>query len=87
MRKRTGLNILVIALAIAFGLYLSRKPWTVYHEQQQKANQATREMHEAEKSREELLKQAASIESPLGRETAVRKAGYTKPGETPASKE
>ena len=40
-------------------------------------------MHKAEKSRAELMRQKAGIESSVGREQLVRDAGYRKPGETP----
>jgi hypothetical protein len=83
MRKKAGLNALIVVLAVVTGIYASRKPWMVYREQQQRANEATREMNDAEKSREELQRQAASLDSPLGRETLARKIGYSKQGETP----
>jgi hypothetical protein len=82
MGKKVGLNIAVVVLAVGAGVYLSRKPWIVYREQQQKASSANQEMRDAEKSLLELQKQQADLDSPLGRETQARKIGMRKSGET-----
>ena len=86
MRKKLGVNILILVLAVGTGVYISRKPWEVYREQQMRANEANQDMRKAEQSREELQRQAAALDSPLGRETQARKAAYTRPGETPVDK-
>ena len=73
----------VVAAAVGTGLYLSRKPWQVYQEQNAKAKESMREMHEAEQERERLQIDRAKYSNPLGKEEELRRRGHTKPGETP----
>jgi hypothetical protein len=72
----------VVAVAVGTGLYLSRKPWQVYRQQEVKAQETMREMREAEQERERLQIEKIKYSSPLGKEEELRKRGYGKAGET-----
>ena len=76
----------VVAAAVGTGLYLSRKPWQVYQEQNAKAKESMREMREAEKERERLQIDKIKYSSPLGKEGELRGRGYIKAGEVPVEK-
>jgi len=76
----------VVAAAVGTGLYLSRKPWQVYREQDAKAKESMREMREAEQERERLQIDKIKYSSPLGKEEELRDRGYTKSGETPVER-
>ncbi len=80
---KLGWRIVIVVAALGTGMYLSRKPWEVYREQKAKASAVTLEMNKAEKEREKMMDEKASVDSALGREKAIRDAGWTKPGETP----
>jgi len=54
---KLGWLVAVVVLATATGLYLSRKPWQVYREQQAKAEGIKADMSEAEKERVRLMEQ------------------------------
>jgi hypothetical protein len=82
MRKSIW-NIGFVAAAVATGLALSYRPWSVWRDQRIKADQHIEEMRQAEKSREELIRKRARIETPLGKEEIAREQGYLKPGEQP----
>ena len=74
--------MLIVGVAVAMGLFLSKRPWEVYREQQAKATSANKAMKEAERERELLMTQKSKLTSPVGREEIVRGKGYHKPGET-----
>ena len=79
---KPGWRVLVVCVAVAAGLFLSKRPWEVYREQQAKATSANRAMQDAERERELLMTQKSKLTSPVGREEIVRAKGYHKPGET-----
>lgn len=82
MKRRKGLlNVLFVVVAMATGVALSMKPWKIYGEQRERAEQSQAQMQDAEKNREELTRLKARYENPVGREELARKQGYTKPGE------
>ena len=83
MTRKLVWNVVFVAAAVGVGLFLSLKPWQVFSEQKGISDRSVAEMHKAEKSRAELMRQKAGIESSVGREQLVRDAGYRKPGETP----
>jgi hypothetical protein len=83
MSRKTLLGVLYVGAAAAIGLYLSRGPWLAYADQKHKADAATKEMQKAEREKTDLLKQEAQIDSPVGRDTAARKAGYLGKNEEP----
>lgn len=74
-------TVAVAVAAVAAGLALSYKPWTVYHQQRVKTDHNIKEMQQAESSREELIREKNRIEPSLGRERLARDQGYLKPGE------
>jgi hypothetical protein len=76
----------VVAAAVGTGLYLSRKPWQIYREQDAKTRETIREMREAEQERERLQIDKIKYSSPLGKEEEMRTRGYTKAGETPVER-
>lgn len=83
---KLGWRVAILVAAVAAGLYLSRKPWQVYGEQNAKLGEVKAEMHEAEVERERLMRQEMKLSSPLGKEEIMRDKGWSKPGETPAPK-
>ena len=76
-------NLTFVLAAAATGLALSYRPWSVWRDHRAKADQHVQEMRDAERSREELIRQRARMETPLGKEEMAREQGYLKPGETP----
>lgn len=83
MTRKLVWNLVFFAAAIGLGFFLSLKPWQVFREQRSIADRSLSEMHQAEKSRAELVRSKADVESSVGREKLVRDAGYRKPGEVP----
>ena len=83
---KLGWRIFVVMAAVGAGLYLSRKPWQVYRDQQVKVAGATSEMQAAEQERERLMKEKMKYGSALGREQKMREAGWIKAGEQPVEK-
>jgi len=83
---KLGWRIFIVVIAVGVGLYLSRKPWEVYRDQQGKVASATSEMQAAEQERERLMKEKMKYNSALGREQKMREAGWIKPGEQPIEK-
>ena len=81
MSRKLATSVLLVAAAASFGLYLSRVPWMAYREQKQKADSATKEMQKAEQGKNDLLRQQAITDSPMGRERIVRAQGYHRAGE------
>lgn len=81
--NRLVVTSIIVASAIGVGVGLSLKPWQVYREQRRLADDAVREMRQAEGKKIELTKQRAKAESSIGREELARKQGYRKPNETP----
>jgi len=81
---KLGWQVGIAVVAVGLGLYLSRKPWEVYRDQKSKAEASTVEMQKAERDRVEMMEQKARVGSALGREEAIRKKGWLKPGETVA---
>ncbi len=80
---KIGWRIFIIVTACATGLYLSRKPWSVFQEQRGKTNLSVQEMKAAEQERTRLLQQKTRLDSPIGKEEAVRDMGFQKVGEAP----
>jgi cell division protein FtsB len=78
---KLGWRVFVVVAAMGVGVYLSRKPWEVYRDQQGKVSSATAEMQAAEQERERLMKEKMKYGSALGREQKMRDAGWIKPGE------
>jgi len=83
MSRKAIAPILIALGGIALGAYLSRDTWQVYRAQRADANVANAKMREAERTRAELLRQEARLDSAAGREELARKNGYLKPGEVP----
>jgi hypothetical protein len=81
--KSTGWALLIVALGVATGVFLSRKPWQDYFEQRSVSKAAAQEMREAEGERAELARQSSLAESPSGREATARERGYRRRDETP----
>lgn len=81
MSRKTWLNIVFVLLAVGTGVALSTKPWKMYAQYRERANEAQAEMRNAEKSRADLMRLKARYDSPIGREELARKQGYTKQGE------
>jgi len=84
MGRRIVVDALIVVGAIVLGLALSIKPWQGYQEQRRLADRHAAEMRAADKSREDLIRKKAHLESKAGRELAARNQGYTKRGERPA---
>jgi hypothetical protein len=82
-RRSPPWNLVIVALAIGAGLGLSYRPWAAYVDQREKADRHIAEMREAEHRREDLLRQKARYEPPLGREELARSKGYVKADEIP----
>ena len=83
MTRKLVLNLVFVVVAVGVGLFLSLKPWQVFREQKDIANRSVADMRQAERSRAELMKKKAEVESSVGREQLVRDAGYRKPNEIP----
>jgi hypothetical protein len=82
MKGKLFLNFVFFAAAIAAGAALGMKPWPVYKEQRQNADNYLRDAREAEKSRVDLERQRTKYETPLGREELARESGYLRDGES-----
>jgi hypothetical protein len=79
-----NLWFLLVAVAGAItGATLSAKPWMIFNEQKRQTREVVKDMQEAELERVRLSNEKSRLNSPLGRETALRKKGYIKKGETP----
>jgi hypothetical protein len=87
MTRKFLFNTIFVLAAIGLGIYLSIKPWQIYRQQRGIADQARIEMQKADRTRADLIKKKARIESSTGREELVRNAGYRKPGEVPADQD
>lgn len=83
---KLGWRFFIVFAAVGVGLYLSRKPWEVYRDQDYKAKEISAEMQAAEKERERLLKDKMKIDNPIGREQIVRDWGWQRKGEKPIEK-
>ena len=83
MTRKLAWNVVFVLAAMAVGVFLSIKPWRIYQEQRTIADRSLAEMHQAESSRADLLREQADVDSPAGREKLARDAGYRKPGEVP----
>ena len=73
----------IVVAACATGLYLSRKPWEVYRQQEAKSKEVSAEMREAEQERERMMREKMKYGTSVGREQVMRDKHWTKPGETP----
>lgn len=82
MKAKILLNVLFLGIAISLGVALGMKPWPVYKEQRQQADQYITDAAKAESKRFELERQRAKYESPLGQEELAREKGYLKNGES-----
>lgn len=78
---KIGLNILVVAVAISVGAYLTRGPWRIYSQQRAAAAKSEAEMRAKESERAGLAKKIADLDSPAGQEVKARENDYLKPGE------
>ncbi|MBC8065756.1 MAG: hypothetical protein H7Y17_13070 [Chlorobia bacterium] len=83
---KLGWRFFIVFAAVGAGLYLSRKPWEVYRDQDYKSKEISAEMQAAEKERERLLKDKMKIDNPIGREQIIRDRGWIKNGEKPIEK-
>ncbi|HTQ11323.1 MAG TPA: hypothetical protein VMI31_14755 [Fimbriimonadaceae bacterium] len=81
-RKLVSTAFLVVAAA-GVGLYLSRGPWLAYRQERQKSDAATNEMLKSEADKNDLIRQKAKLDTPIGREELARDLGYRKSGEQP----
>lgn len=82
MKGKLLFNIIFLAAAVAAGVALGLKPWPVYKEQRQHADNYLRDAREAEKARVDLERQRTKYETPLGREELAREGGYLRKGES-----
>lgn len=83
MARKLAWHTLFALLAISIGIALSIRPWQLYRDQREKAQDAATEMKAAERDRADLIRTRNRYESPVGREELARERGYLKPGERP----
>lgn len=85
MRRKRSLiwEIVFVLTAIGVGVGFSLKPWRAYNDQRKVRDGYSDELRRTELRIEELARQRARSESPLGREELARKQGYRRPNETP----
>jgi len=84
MFKNPALGWLVISLAIITGVLFSLKPWQVYRQQRLATDRQIVEMHDAEKSRADLVRRKLRETTLLGQEEIAREHGYLGKGEVAA---
>ena len=82
-RKRFWFEVGFVLTALAVGVGFSLKPWRAYGEQRKVRDEYVDEMNRSDARIEELVRQRARAESPLGREELARKQGYRRPNELP----
>jgi hypothetical protein len=86
MTRNFIINGMVVVLAVAAGLALSRKPFEVYQQQAELKDQQAEELREAEAHRAELLRREARLRSSIGREEQARQRGLVASDEVLAPK-
>ena len=87
MNSKRIWKTLFVGAALATGIGLSIKPWQVYAEQREIANQRIEEMRSAEANRTQLLEKKVRLSNATGREQIARSYGYVGPGEQPLETE
>jgi len=85
MRRKQWINGLIILWAVASGVAITMGPWRVYGKQKVQSEQRIREMNAAEAHGIKLLEAEDRAQSSIGREEAVRKAGYVGSSEIPSN--
>ncbi len=83
MNIDTAWKLFVAMLACGAGVALSLKPWQVYHEQRERAQEAETRMEVSEANYAELRREQARRSSPLGREEMAREQDYLPRNERP----
>lgn len=84
--KGLMVNGTIVALAVATGVFASRKPWQVLGEQRARTERQVEEMRKSEKRHEELVRDEVRARSTVGREEMARRQGWLAPGERLANK-
>lgn len=79
--KRLLPKLVLGAVAIGYGAYLSRGIWHRYHAESVDAARARAEMRLAESRKADLVRQRADLSSESGKERQARDSGYLGPGE------
>jgi hypothetical protein len=87
MRKKVLINGIIILWAVASGIAVTMGPWRVYGKQKAQSEERVRAMNIAEEKGIKLLEAEDRAQSSIGREEAVRNAGYVGPGESPSNPE
>ncbi len=75
-------GLVVILAGVVTGAWMSQKPWKEMREQRAQAHAADQEMRRVESERNTLVREAARLDTPAGRERLARERGYRKPGES-----
>ena len=83
MKTRLLINGIFLLGAVALGVALSMRPWTVYRGQRASADSYLNEAKRTEAQRIDLEAQKAKYESTVGREELARERGYRKSNERP----
>ncbi len=82
MNRKFWYTLVVVAGAVT-GVVMSLTPWKVFSEQSRQTKAMVSDMQSTESERARLTAEKAHLESPLGRETTLRKKGYLRKGEIP----
>lgn len=83
MGRRFAWKAVFVLAALATGVALSYRPWSVYLQHRERADHRLAEMREAEAQRVELTERRARLDTKTGREETARGYGFRKPGEVP----
>ncbi len=81
MVKRFAINISIIVVGVAVGVFLSREPWSHFRRQERMTKSSVQEMRLQVGEKAKLAEQLSSLETASGREERARERGYLKPGE------
>jgi hypothetical protein len=85
MGNQTWKFLITAGLLVELAIAMNLDSWQVYRVEAQKAEQAQRQLREAQQARLRILEQSARLESPGGMEEMARSMGFRKEGEIPLS--
>lgn len=82
--KGLGWKLGLVMVAIGAGVATGSGPWRLADSERASVRRDLTEAARAEELREKMVREEATLRSPLGREALSRERGYLKKGELPA---